>query len=329
MRRPNVRVASLLGVAVALGLFLFLGLTSKKPADAFVPVDGMWVRITQAVGTASVLSIIDAANPERGRAIAVAAGVRDAAKNLAVSDVVRVTFAPVTGEIATVAPVVVTVGWRLRVAALVLGALTLLATLCLVLGGRLRWLVIGEDNRYSASKFQMAVWTVVIGSGYIAVSSLRWMFAGPASVGGLDVPTNVLVISGASVAGFAGAKQIVASQVARTKGFLVSAKTLPPFGSRFPRDLVTDDTGQRPDLGDIQMLLITLIAAGMYVVQLAGWLQALPLAAHATLPDIGGIAAGLFGAGQAAYLGKKLAGDTGANAGPGPLATDLPPKPPL
>ena len=66
-------------------------------------------------------------------------------------------------------------------------------------------LVLGEDNRYSNSKFQMALWFFVAIASYLAVLLLR--AANGASVC-IDMPQNLLLLSGMSVLTFGGAKVI-------------------------------------------------------------------------------------------------------------------------
>ena len=105
-----------------------------------------------------------------------------------------------------------------------------------------------------------------------------------------------------------------------------AVKPASPFGSRV-RDLVTDDSGTRGDLGDFQMLVITLIAVIVYSVSMYAWLGRLTLHASVQLPDIDSTLLGTFGVGQAAYLTKKYVGDTGKTAAPGPIVGDGPPRP--
>jgi hypothetical protein len=71
-------------------------------------------------------------------------------------------------------------------------------------------------------------------------------------------------------------------------------------------DLVLDDAGN-PDIGDFQMLLITLIAAITYIVQLFMFLGILEMHAKIEIPDVDSTLLAAFGLGQGAYLAKKAA----------------------
>lgn len=197
-----------------------------------------------------------------------------------------------------------------------------------VLRGQARWLIMGEDNRYSNSKFQLTLWFATLISAYLATIALRWSHGGPALVGGVDIPANLLMLSGMSAMSFAGAKQIVSSRIARSGGNLMRAKPPSRSGPRFPSDLITDDSGVRPDLGDFQMLVVTLLAVSVYLIQICTWLGDVPLSANATLPDVDQTILGTFGIGQATYLVKKYVGDSGnTTQAPGPVLNQSPPRP--
>lgn len=210
-------------------------------------------------------------------------------------------------------------------AALVAGLSILLALCAVLVRGHLAFLVIGEDNRYSNSKFQMAIWFSTVLSVYLGGVLLRASVLGPASMGVVAIPEKVLALSGLSALTFGGAKQIVTRRI-RQVGEATLVKPFPRRGSRFPADLVNDDSGHRPDLGDVQMIVVTLIAVAMYWVQGWQWLTAGALADAPTLPDIDGTLLGAFGLGQGAYLAKKMAGDS-AGSSPGPVLTETPPRP--
>jgi uncharacterized membrane-anchored protein len=127
---------------------------------------------------------------------------------------------------------------------------------------------------------------------------------------------SLLALSGMSTLTFAGAKQITVSRLVRSADD--GAKAPPLSGPRFPRDLVNDDSGHRPDIGDTQMVVVTLIAVAMYIVRASDWLGTLPSAAAASMPDIDSTLLGAVGLGQSAYLAKKFAGDGAPSAG-GPV----------
>jgi hypothetical protein len=205
----------------------------------------------------------------------------------------------------------------MRMLALGGSALTLLAIAAVLFPGRLRWLIVGEDNRYSASKFQLALWFWCVLTVYVAAIVLRWIDAGPGAAGGIAIPMSLLALSGMSTLTFAGAKQITVSRLVRSGD---DVKAPPLSGPRFPRDLVNDDSGHRPDIGDTQMVVVTLVAVAMYIVRATDWLGTLPSAAAASMPDVDGTLLGALGIGQGAYLAKKFAGDSAPSAG-GPVLT--------
>lgn len=210
---------------------------------------------------------------------------------------------------------------------LVTAALVVLTTR-LLLGAGIRWLVIGEDNRYSNSKFQMAAWFLVLITSYVAALFFRWRGGGWALVGGVDIPLHLAALSGLSAATFVGAKQVVKTNIASAamRG-ITTLKAPSRFGPRFPSDLINDDSGHRPDLGDVQMVLVTLLAVSVYLVQVSTWLSAVPLTTSTALPDVDLTILGTFGLGQATYLTKKYIGDAPPPTAPGPVRNIDPPRP--
>lgn len=201
-----------------------------------------------------------------------------------------------------------------------LWVLVLSLAACLLLyfvlsGFKLRTLIIGEDNRYSNSKFQIAVWFLVLIASYIATLWFRVWYAGCDFVGGVNIPSNLLLLSGMSVLTFGGAKAITTSKV--------NAEKAKPDGSQDPKNAKTatpnllrdltqsDSTSGRLDFGDFQMLVVTLIAVGTYLVLVFRFLGAIQTATTITLPDVDTTLLAAFGLGHGAYLTKKAVGNVG------------------
>lgn len=175
--------------------------------------------------------------------------------------------------------------------------------------GMARFLV-GRDNRYSKSKFQIAIWFGTVVVSYLATLALRWWASVPSLVGGVDIPQNLLLLSGISALSFGTAKGITQGKENRAAAAGVPAKP-PADQPRFPSDLVSDDSGQ-PDLGDFQMVVITLIAVGVYIVQMFDFLSLLHMSAQVSMPDVDPTLLGIFGISHGAYITKKaVSGDDG------------------
>src|SRR5271157_4752919 len=58
--------------------------------------------------------------------------------------------------------------------------------------------IVGQDNRYSNSKFQVALWFWIVISSYIATVVFRVWCAGWDFFGAVSIPQNLLVLSGLS-----------------------------------------------------------------------------------------------------------------------------------
>lgn len=173
--------------------------------------------------------------------------------------------------------------------------------------GRPSELYLGADNRYSSSKFQTVLWFWLVISAYIAIVSHRILAAGWSYVGGVDIPQNLLILSGISVLTFTAAKAITAGKVekAATEGKPdVKTAAAGPRAS----DLISDDLN-RTDLGDFQMVVITILGVIVYAISVAEFMGNIEFRRLVTMPDVDATLLSIFGLGQAAYLGKKAAGE--------------------
>jgi hypothetical protein len=294
---------------------------------------------------------------------------------------------------------------------LVLGAcaLFILALAAAVTKGAPLKFIVGADNRYSNSKTQLAVWFWVVVSSYLAAVVFRLWYAGWDLYGGVNIPQNLLVLSGLSAVTYGGAKAITTSKVdaamapktgssggtqsvsgsqgggpnqpnqnaavpgananpnqananvpnanppagnaanaaggdpANSTGattapanlsFAFSGQIAPPamqfsgtgsFSSvqnpknplkpgqeSFIRDLTQNDYGQF-DFGDFQMLVVTMVAVGMYMLLIFHFLESIECVKTATLPDVDTTILAGFGLGQGAYLAKKAGGNAGTS----------------
>ncbi|SCX86067.1 hypothetical protein [Nitrosospira sp. Nsp13] len=173
--------------------------------------------------------------------------------------------------------------------------------------GRPTALFLGTDNRYSSSKFQTVLWFSLVIGAYVAIVYHRIFAAGWSYVGGVDIPPNLLILSGISVLSFTAAKAITVGKVekAATEG-----RTDMKASADTPRmlDLVTDDSN-RTDLGDFQMVAITILAVIIYAISAVEFMDHIEFRRVVTMPDVDATLLSIFGLGQAAYLGKKAAGN--------------------
>ena len=74
-------------------------------------------------------------------------------------------------------------------------------------------LIVGLDNRYSNSKLQAALWFWVLLATYLDVLYFRISVAGLDFLGGINIPQNLLLLSGMSAITFTGAKAITTAKV--------------------------------------------------------------------------------------------------------------------
>lgn len=209
----------------------------------------------------------------------------------------------------------------LRRLAAMASSLLLLLLVCKLFVGRgplLRRLLVGEDNRYSKSKVQVVIWFGAVSVAYLSTVWFRMRLGDPWLIGGVDVPQNLLILSGISALSFVAAKGITsnaqsradAAATAAAAGNPAPAGSPPPPPKRraaapaFFSDLVNDDAGN-PDIGDFQVVLVTLLAVVLFLVQTFAFLQVVELRAAVSIPDVDPTLLAIFGLGHATYVAKK------------------------
>lgn len=167
----------------------------------------------------------------------------------------------------------------------------------------------GKDGPYSKSQVQAAVWFAVLVLAYVSTNIMRSQVAGTSLFGLVNIPAHLALLSGISLFTFGAAKGIRVAQEKNAASIPAAAPLPPPKPGQahFPRDLFIDADGH-PDLGDVQMLLLTLLAVVVYVVQVWSWQENIPVFSPATLPDVDTTILAAMGLGQGAYLLKKQVG---------------------
>jgi hypothetical protein len=199
-----------------------------------------------------------------------------------------------------------------------LAGLAVLWLIVRIAAGKHPWaLVIGEDGRPSTSKFQMIVWTAAVVFAFLAIFQIRFS-SGYRQVLP-DVPTNLLIAMGISVATAVSAKSIAASYQAKSDAAAAAAVAAgTPVADPMPSlsGILAGDTGT-PDFGKVQLVLWTLIAVGVFLSEVFALINyhTCPAfdpnvgekACTLGLPDIGQTLMILMGLGHGAYIGKKIA----------------------
>lgn len=250
-----------------------------------------------------------------------------------------------------------------RFLVLAASALVILGLATAVTKGAPLKFIVGMDNRYSNSKFQLALWFWVAMSTYLATVAFRVCHVGLDFLGGVNIPQNLLVLSGLSAITYGGAKAITTSKVnaamnpapvavgvapaptpapvavavvpgptpapaavvvthaPTTAPVAISVAPAPnpdpknaqlPGHQSFFNDLVQNDFGGF-DFGDFQMIVVTLVAVGMYLTLIFHFLGSIELLRTTSLPDVDTTILAGFGLGQGAYLAKKAGGNVGTS----------------
>ena len=200
--------------------------------------------------------------------------------------------------------------WRLRFGVLVAAFVLVIVLAMIATRANLTSFLIGADGRYSNSKTQVMLWFTTVIAAYIATIALRVVVCGGDYLGFVDIPTNLLVLSGLSALTYAGAKAITTQKV----NAVVSAGGINPKSTSKPPNILSDlflnDFGET-DVGDFQMILVTLIAIVIFILSVINFLAYIELKSPVSLPDVDTTLLSAFGIGQGAYLVKKMASNPG------------------
>lgn len=163
-----------------------------------------------------------------------------------------------------------------------------------------RQLCTGKDGRMSNSQTQIAIWFFMLLTTLLTVLIFRVMYTHFRYALGIDIPTNLLVLSGLSMIVFVGARVAKEAQVERNPNIAI------PNSDKADWDqLWTSDDGAF-DLTDFQMIAVTVVAAFTYFLAFLAHLEIIPFISQTALPDVNGTVLALFGLGQGAYLTRKI-----------------------
>ena len=241
-------------------------------------------------------------------------------KSAARSDEVVVSVDKIQGQITKLISLARPVPLEVRLIAFAVSVMALLLLASILSRGKPLSFIIGVDNRYSNSQTQLALWFGAAGAIYLAALFLRVYYLGWGFVGGVGLSEHVMELTGLSALTFGGAKAITAQKVANAQQDMATAQqqgaTIHQLAAipqktaasrpNLINDLFTNDAGQA-DLGDFQMILITTLAAAIFLITCINFLGALAVQPQVTLPDVDTSLLTGFGVGQGAYLVKKAA----------------------
>jgi hypothetical protein len=192
-----------------------------------------------------------------------------------------------------------------------LGAAIAFWLVCFLLSGfHPQKLIMGEDGRFSNSKFQTVLWFGILVVSYLATLWLRYRELGGDMLGGVNIPQNLFLLSGMSAVTFTAAKGITVTKI---QNAVAAGETHPKPSAtvaRFWSDLTSNDSNQF-DLGDFQMLIMTFLAVGTFLALVFHFLGSLEARTIVNLPDVDTTILASFGLGHGAYLTKKALGNVG------------------
>ena len=283
--------------------------------------------------TIGTVASVDAVNktvtlmvPQRLNALSAGdASAKAVLDSIAAGDTVQLSIATDGKSFTNLSKASVTVGAASRVVALAVCGGFLLVMAMLASSGRLLAFIVGADNRYSNSKTQLALWSATVFTVYLATLLLRVIKGGDWSVylGGVEIPGNLAALSGLSALSFAGATAVTAQKASAAAAQNTAnhinitagrAQAVPEKTRAAVPSLLTDlfqNDNSNVDIGDFQMILITVVAVALYIARSFAFLGHIELSTHVMMPDVDSTLLAGFGIGQGAYLAKKAASAPG------------------
>jgi Cu/Ag efflux protein CusF len=238
--------------------------------------------------------------------------LQDSLKDLHTGDRLSVLVVTDNGQttLETMSVKVIAVGVRYRVLVL-FGAAFAFWLVCFLLSGfHPQRLIMGEDGRFSNSKFQTVIWFGIVIISYLATLWLRARELGGDMLGGVNIPQNLFLLSGMSALTFTAAKGITVTKIQNAVAAGVANSKSSATSASFWSDLTSNDSNQF-DLGDFQMLAMTFLAVGVFAALVFHFLGSLEARTIVYLPDVDTTILASFGLGQGAYLTKKAVGNVG------------------
>ncbi len=172
-------------------------------------------------------------------------------------------------------------------------------------------IVTGDDNRYSLSRLQVYLWTIVVAIGFAAVSFATGQFA--------TIPTNLALLIGVNLGAAVASTAITTAKETAAQTASV-ANVVPPIAPpvspaaplavpNFIRDIFFEaGVPASLDLPRTQMFFWTLVTIVTYVVLFVRHFPPAPVSdGFPSMPDVPTGMLALMGVSQGAYLGAKAA----------------------
>lgn len=167
-------------------------------------------------------------------------------------------------------------------------------------------LLIDSRNKFSSSRLQIILWTVVVLSTVISVVGFNVVSKAAEPIG-FTIPGNILAVLGISVGALAGS-----SLVKSAKKPEINLDIKKSFSEANVRNLIEaeDDKSDVPglDVSKVQMLAFTFVAVAAYAYVVLAWFVDAKVAEDlASFPDFSEGMLGLIAISHGGYLGYKAA----------------------
>jgi hypothetical protein len=162
---------------------------------------------------------LDLPGSAAGRALPVDAATKAQLQTVQSGDIVSVEFDEVDNpqRITRLIQVSRPVDWFTRCVALTISSVAIWLAAYAATSGHVSKLLIGQDDRYSNSKSQLAFWFGAVMVAYLATLMLRVYVWGWDSLGGVGITTNLLTLTGLSALTMGAAKAVTTTKVENAK----------------------------------------------------------------------------------------------------------------
>jgi hypothetical protein len=162
---------------------------------------------------------LDLPGSAAGRALSVDAATKAQLQTVQPGDIVSVEFDEVDNpqRITRLIQVSRPVDWFTRGVALTISSVVIWLAAYAATSGHVSKLLIGQDDRYSNSKSQLAFWFGAVMVAYLTTLMLRVYVWGWDSLGGVGITTNLLTLTGLSALTMGAAKAVTTTKVENAK----------------------------------------------------------------------------------------------------------------
>jgi hypothetical protein len=179
--------------------------------------------------------------------------------------------------------------------------------------GRFSGVLINERNKMTLSRFQLAVWTLIVLSAFLTIA-LERVYAGAIDPLAIALPTQLWALLGISTTSLIGSPLILSTKLKKTSKYVKGDQKFGILNYNEKReeaefsDMFRGDENVNEDsidMAKVQMFFFTLIIAFSYMILLVNSIMTIDAAQLNSFPELSDGLVALLGISSAGYLTNK------------------------